>query len=91
MRHLCCSEYERIARKNKLDVIEGTRHIELHDPESNTSMYLPRHGNHGLATGTERTIQKWFLRIGIVITLIVCVAAVVIPQEYLLSLLATIK
>ncbi len=62
-----CSYYIKAAEKHGLKVTNGGCHTKIYGPADRGFMAVPRHRD--LSPGVERAIVKWFLKLGIVVTL----------------------
>lgn len=66
--------YENVAYKNNLEVKNGGKHptkVYGKLPDGTRTMMTIPYGE--LAKGTECTIRKWFIRLGIIVVLFGCV------------------
>ncbi len=63
--------YRRVAEHNNLEIVEGKEHTLVYgtlEDGTRVRTALPRH-NGDLAPGTECSIRKWFIRLGILVVL----------------------
>lgn len=73
--------YVGIAERNNLCVENGRGdHVKVRDPQSGQSTVIPMHRE--LATGTECSIRKWFIKMGIVL-----IVLLMFYQMYLLGII----
>jgi hypothetical protein len=63
------SYYLGIASKNGLRITNGGSHVKIYGPAGRGFMAMPRHRD--LSPGVERAIIKWFLKLGIIISLMI--------------------
>lgn len=84
MKHHSSDDYVRAAKDNHLSVEMGKNdHYKIYAPDG-SMMVVPKRKD--LAIGTDHTICKWFLRLGIVVMLLATITAIVVPHSILLAL-----
>lgn len=67
--------YLGVARKHGLTVKEGGCHTKIYAPGETRPMTIPRHRD--LSPGVEHCIVKWFLKLGIAVTLVGALLAMI--------------
>lgn len=57
------------ASKHGLRIVNGGSHVKIYGPAGRGFMAVPRHRD--LSPGVERAIIKWFLKLGIILTVMI--------------------